>query len=137
MVHRRKEFRADAINVKHLTDTGKVEYVLDSVIEEICGEEKVSSVKIKNVLDNKIHEQAVDGIFVFVGQEPATDFLKDTGLDMKETGQIKVDLATMSTNIKGVFACGDSVVKPVRQVANAVGEGAIAAMMVTEYLQHL
>ena len=88
--------------------------------------------KIKNVLDNKIHEQAVDGIFVFVGQEPATDFLKDTGLDMKETGQIKVDLATMSTNIKGVFACGDSVVKPVRQVANAVGEGAIAAMMATE-----
>ena len=137
MVHRRKEFRADAINVKHLTDTGKVEYVLDSVIEEICGETKVSSVKIKNVLDNKIHEQAVDGVFVFVGQQPATEFLKGTGLDMTEAGQIKVDLATMSTNIEGVFACGDSVVKPVRQVANAVGEGAVAAMMATEYLQHL
>lgn len=137
LVHRRKEFRADAINVKHLTDTGKVEYVLDSVIEEICGEEKVSSVKIKNVLDNKIHEQAVDGVFVFVGQQPATEFLKGTGLDMTDAGQIKVDLATMSTNIEGVFACGDSIVKPVRQVANAVGEGAIAAMMATEYLQHL
>ena len=137
LVHRRKEFRADAINVKHLTDTGKVEYVLDSVIEEICGETKVSSVKIKNVLDNKIHEQAVDGVFVFVGQQPATEFLKGTGLDMTEAGQIKVDLATMSTNIEGVFACGDSIVKPVRQVANAVGEGAVAAMMATEYLSHL
>ena len=115
LVHRRKEFRADAINVKHLTDTGKVEYVLD----------------------NQIHEQAVDGVFVFVGQQPATEFLKGTGLDMTEAGQIKVDLATMSTNIEGVFACGDSVLKPVRQVANAVGEGAIAAMRATEYLSHL
>ena len=137
LVHRRKEFRADAINIEHLTNTGKVEYVLDSVIDEICGDGKVTNIKIKNVLDNSIHEQAVDGVFVFVGQEPATGILKDTGLAMKESGHIIVDMSTMATNIDGVFACGDSVFKPVRQVANAVGEGAVAAVRVTEYLSHL
>ena len=134
LVHRRKEFRAEPINVKHLTDTGKVEYVLDSVIDEICGDGKVNSIKIKNVVDGSMHDQAVDGVFVFVGQEPSTHFLKDTGLELKETGHIVTDMSTMETNIPGVFACGDSILKPVRQVANAVGEGAVAAMSVTHYL---
>ncbi|MCZ9975363.1 thioredoxin-disulfide reductase [Brachyspira hyodysenteriae] len=134
LVHRRKEFRAEPINVKHLTDTGKVEYVLDSVIDEICGDGKVNSIKIKNVVDGSIHDQAVDGVFVFVGQEPATHFLKDTGLELKDTGHIVTDMSTMETNIPGVFACGDSILKPVRQVANAVGEGAVVAMSVTHYL---
>ncbi|ASJ21783.1 thioredoxin-disulfide reductase [Brachyspira hampsonii] len=134
LVHRRKEFRAEPINVKHLTDTGKVEYVLDSVIDEICGDGKVNNIKIKNVVDGSIHDQAVDGVFVFVGQEPATHFLKDTGLELKDTGHIVTDMSTMETNIPGVFACGDSILKPVRQVANAVGEGAVAAMSVTHYL---
>lgn len=134
LVHRRKEFRAEPINVKHLTDTGKVEYVLDSVIDEICGDGKVNSIKIKNVVDGSMHDQAVDGVFVFVGQEPATHFLKDTGLELKDTGHIVTDMSTMETNIPGVFACGDSILKPVRQVANAVGEGAVAAMSVTHYL---
>ncbi|MEI0485835.1 thioredoxin-disulfide reductase [Brachyspira intermedia] len=134
LVHRRKEFRAEPINVKHLTDTGKVEYVLDSVIDEICGDGKVNSIKIKNVVDGSMHDQAVDGVFVFVGQEPSTHFLKDTGLELKDTGHIVTDMSTMETNISGVFACGDSILKPVRQVANAVGEGAVAAMSVTHYL---
>ncbi|OEJ13812.1 thioredoxin-disulfide reductase [Brachyspira hampsonii] len=134
LVHRRKEFRAEPINVKHLTDTGKVEYVLDSVIDEICGDGKVNNIKIKNVVDGSIHDQTVDGVFVFVGQEPATHFLKDTGLELKDTGHIVTDMSTMETNIPGVFACGDSILKPVRQVANAVGEGAVAAMSVTHYL---
>ncbi|MEI0798183.1 thioredoxin-disulfide reductase [Brachyspira intermedia] len=134
LVHRRKEFRAEPINVKHLTDTGKVEYVLDSVIDEICGDGKVNSIKIKNVVDGSMHDQAVDGVFVFVGQEPSTHFLKDTGLELKDTGHIVTDMSTMETNIPGVFACGDSILKPVRQVANAVGEGAVAAMSVTHYL---
>ena len=134
LVHRRKEFRAEPINVKHLTDTGKVEYVLDSVIDEICGDGKVNSIKIKNVVDGSMHDQAVDGVFVFVGQEPSTHFLKDTGLELKDTGHIVTNMSTMETNIPGVFACGDSILKPVRQVANAVGEGAVAAMSVTHYL---
>ncbi|WP_297296450.1 thioredoxin-disulfide reductase [uncultured Brachyspira sp.] len=134
LVHRRKEFRAEPINVKHLTDTGKVEYVLDSVIDEICGDGKVNSIKIKNVLDGSMHDQPVDGVFVFVGQEPSTHFLKDTGLELKETGHIVTNMSTMETNIPGVFACGDSILKPVRQVANAVGEGAVGAMSVTHYL---
>lgn len=134
LVHRRKEFRAEPINVKHLTDTGKVEYVLDSVIDEICGDGKVNSIKIKNVVDGSIHDQPVDGVFVFVGQEPATHFLKDTGLELKDTGHIVTDMSTMETNIPCVFACGDSILKPVRQIANAVGEGAVAAMSVTHYL---
>ena len=134
LVHRRKEFRAEPINVKHLTDTGKVEYVLDSVIDEICGDGKVNSIKIKNVVDGSIHDQPVDGVFVFVGQEPATHFLKDTGLELKETGHIVTDMSTMETNIEGVFACGDSIFKPIRQVANAVGEGAVAAVSATNYL---
>ncbi len=136
LIHRRKEFRAEPINIKHLTDTGKVEYVLDSVIDEICGEKKVTHIKIKNVLDNSIREQELDGVFVFVGQQPASEFIKDSGITMSSTGHIEANLATMETNIPGVFACGDIINKPVRQVANAVGDGAVAAMSVTHYLQH-
>lgn len=136
LVHRRKEFRAEEINVKHLTDTGKVEYVLDSVIEEINGENKVNNIKIKNLLDGSIRDQAVDGVFVFVGQQPASELIKDSGIELSKTGHIIADLSTMATNIDGVFACGDIVEKPVRQVANAVGEGAVAAVSVTHYLSH-
>lgn len=137
LIHRRKEFRADAGNIKMLTDTGKVEYVLDSVIEEICGDKSVQSVSVKNILDNSVKKIEVDGVFVFVGQNPATDFLKDTGINLTKEGYILADHKTMETNIKGVFAVGDSIDKTVRQVANAVGDGAVAAVSATHYLAYL
>lgn len=135
LVHRRKEFRADARTVKMLTETGKVEYVLDSVIEEIYGDKMVEGVVIKNVITNSTYKQLVNGIFIFIGQEPATGFLKDTGVELSKTGHIISDKST-ATNIPGVFACGDMVDKQVRQVANAVGEGAVAAVSATHYLSH-
>ena len=56
-----------------------------------------------------MHDQPVDGVFVFVGQEPATHFLKDTGLELKETGHIVTNMSTMETNIPDIYACGDCV----------------------------
>lgn len=136
LIHRRKEFRADPGNIKMLTDTKKVEYILDSVIEEIYGENKVEGVVVKNLLDNSEKKLSLDGVFVFVGQKPATDFLANSGVKLTNDGLIITD-KSMATNIAGVFACGDAVDKPVRQVANAVGEGAVAAVSVTHYIAHL
>ncbi len=78
LIHRRQEFRASEIAIKRLKDTGKVEFVLDSVIDKIEGEQKVSNIKIKNVKTNEIIEQKIDGIFVFIGQTPSTSILENT-----------------------------------------------------------
>lgn len=136
LIHRRKEFRADMHSIKMLEATGKLEYVLDSVIEEVNGDKTVQSINVKNLLDNSVKKLDVDGVFVFVGQLPATGILKDTKIELTKEGYVVVD-KNMMTNIKGVFACGDAIDKTVRQVANAVGDGCVAAVNTTHYLQHL
>lgn len=136
LIHRRKEFRAGELLVKMLRETGKVEFILDSVIDEIYGEKKVLGVKIKNVLTGEMSDKKLGGVFVFIGQDPATKWLQDTGIALDKEGFIVTD-KSMATNIDGVFACGDIIEKPVRQIANAVGEGAVAASEAIKYIGRL
>ncbi len=136
LVHRRQGFRASEIAIKRLKDTGKVEFILDSVIDEIYGETKVAGIKIKNVVTNGIIDQKVEGVFLFIGHDPNTTLLENTTLALSERKYIITDI-NMNTNIKGVFACGDVIEKSVRQLINAAGDGAVAATEAIRYLETL
>ncbi len=134
LIHRRQGFRASEIAIKRLKDTGKVEFVLDSVIDEIYGEKKVSGIKVKSVVTNEIVDKNVEGVFVFIGNDPNTSLVENTPLALNENGYIITDI-NMHTNIEGIFACGDIIQKNVRQLINAAGDGAVAATEAIRYLE--
>lgn len=113
-------------------DEGKVTIHLNTTTEEIVATDgRVSSVKI---VENGVKtELAIDGVFVFVGLEPNTAFLKDSGVELDARGLIKTD-KHLETSLEGVFASGDVRSGATMQIASAVGEGAAAALSIREYL---
>lgn len=135
LVHRRDAFRAASILVDKLKSNPKIKLVLGSVIEEIAGEGKVDGVRVKDVKTLKESSVKCDGVFIFVGIIPDTDFVKKI-LDRDEFGFIITDQA-MRASSPGVFACGDCVKKSLYQVVNACGEGAVAADSAHKYLMNL
>lgn len=126
LIHRRNEFRAESGIVDEIRKIPNVELVLDSVVTEFKGEESLQKVSVKNVKTNEVKDIEVNGCFEFIGQIPATDFLKDLNIT-NQAGYIPVD-HNLETNVKGLFACGDVIVKEVRQIVTAVNDGAIAAL---------
>ena len=109
----------------------KISYIWNSTVEEICGDELVNKVRIKNLKTGEITEEACDGVFMFVGTVPNTDFLQ--GVVELNRGYIKVD-DKMATSMPGVFGAGDVNDKWLRQVVTAAGDGAIAAVAAERYI---
>lgn len=101
--------------------------------DEIVAEDN-KVVKVVGMKDGEKQEFETDGVFVFIGLEPNTGFLKDTPIELDEVGLIKTD-ANLQTNMKGVFAAGDVRSGATMQIASAVGEGATAALKMREYLE--
>ncbi|MCX5695277.1 MAG: thioredoxin-disulfide reductase [Candidatus Omnitrophica bacterium] len=135
LVHRRSEFRAAKILVERLKGNPKVRFVLDSVVEEITGSNKVNAVKVKNI---KTLEESVincDGVFIFVGIIPETGFTKNI-LEKDELGFI-ITASEMRTSREGIFACGDCIRKTLYQVINACGDAATAVDSAHKYLLKL
>ncbi|MFY9402640.1 MAG: thioredoxin-disulfide reductase [Candidatus Omnitrophota bacterium] len=132
LIHRRNEFRASGVLVDKAKKIPKISFVLDSVVEEICGEERVKEVRVKNVKSGLTSTIACQGVFIFVGILPNTGLIKDM-VDTNELGFIHVK-QNMQTSKEGIFACGDCVEKSLYQVINACGEGAVAADSVHKYL---
>lgn len=133
IVHRRDQLRAVDILQKRAFEKANMDIVWDSVLDEICGNGKmVTHVKIRNVKTGEVNEAAADGVFIYVGHLPVADFLK---MDVKKdnTGFFVTD-ERMETDVPGLFVAGDLRSKPVRQVANAVGDAATAAGGVSTYL---
>ncbi len=130
LVHRRKEFRADRILQDRFKESG-IPAVLDTVVTEIVGEDRVEAVRLRNVKTGIEQEMPVDGVFVFIGYEPKTEFVKHLGVT-NEAGYIPVDMY-MRTKVKGLFAAGD-ITNVFKQIAVAVGQGAIAAAAAKELL---
>jgi thioredoxin reductase (NADPH) len=138
MIHRRDEFRASMAEQKKVIDNPKIEILWNSEVKELNGGEKLESIKIFN---NKTNEEKIlelDGLFVAIGYDPATNFLKGL-VDLRETGQIIVDknekLATM-TNVEGIFAAGDCVNENHRQAIIAAGDGCKAALEAQKWLRN-
>ncbi|MFZ5944985.1 MAG: thioredoxin-disulfide reductase [Bacillota bacterium] len=122
IIHRRDSLRAAQILQKRAMDNPKIHFVWDSVVDEILGDDKLKGLVLHNVKTQEKKTLKADGVFVFVGYIPNSDYLPSL-LQLDERGYVitKEDLAT---NIPGVFAVGDVRQKDLRQVATAVGDGA-------------
>ena len=134
LVHRRDRLRAEKIMQEKLLSNPKVEFLWNSAVDEISGGEMgVERISVRNIQTNKKNEVKAEGIFVFVGITPETGFI-----DVKKNeGGFIITNDRMETSMKGVFAAGDCRNTPLRQVATAVGDGAIAAISAEEYISHL
>lgn len=137
MIHRRDEFRAVKVLVEELLEkanqpNSNLTIKYSTVATAIEGQGKVQSVKLKDVKSGKQEDYPCDGVFIFVGMVPNTDFLKGF-VELTDAGFIKCDCAYLRTSVPGVFVAGDCRIGAVMQLATAVGDGVIAAMMLKEY----
>lgn len=133
IVHRRDEFRAAKSIVEKAISNEKIDIAWNTVVEEIYGDGIVEGVKLKNVKTNEITDFRTDGVFMFVGTKPISEFAKGV-VEMNEKGYIKAD-EEMRTSVEGVFAAGDVRVKSLRQVITAAADGAIAAVNAEKYIE--
>lgn len=132
LIHRRDQFRGEKILQERVKKHDKIEILLDSIIEEIRGQEKLESIILKNVKTDQSSGIDLDGLFISIGADPNTGFLKGM-LETNQWGEIVVK-KNMKTSITGIFAAGDVTDACPNQVATAVGTGVAAAMAVDEYL---
>lgn len=133
LIHRRDELRADKIVQCRAFENPKLEFVFDSVVKEIVGEDCVKSLVLENVKSKESTNLFIDGVFPYIGISPNVDnFSGQITQDSK--GFILTD-DTMKTSIDGVFAVGDVRVTPLRQVITAAADGAISAVYASRYIE--
>lgn len=134
IVHRRDTLRATRILQERAFANAKIDFLWDTVLEKISGSQAVEMVTLKNLKTGTLTEQKTDGIFVFVGTSPNTEFAK--GMLHLDQGGFIVTNDSMETSTPGIFAAGDSRRKLLRQVSTAVGDGATAAVAAEKYLEN-
>lgn len=132
IVHRRAGFRASQIAMNRAKDNPKIRFELNAVVEEILGLNHVEGVQIRDVLSGETRELLADGVFIYVGTDPNAQFIHGE-IETDDSGYILTN-HRLQTNIEGVYAAGDIRNTPLRQVATAVGDGALAAVEVEKYL---
>ena len=139
LVHRRDELRAEKILQDRLFKNEKVQCVWDSELKEIVGDEdplNVKSINIKNTKTNETSNIELDGVFVAIGHDPATQIFRDQ-VEMDEDGYIITKPDSTLTNVEGVYAAGDVKDKIYRQAVTAAGMGCMAALEAEKYLAEL
>ncbi|NPV89474.1 MAG: thioredoxin-disulfide reductase [Firmicutes bacterium] len=132
IIHRRDELRATRYIQERAFATPNMEFLWNSVVESITGDDLVTDLTVKNVKTGEVSNLKVNAVFVYVGTDPNTDFLPPE-IKLDPQGYILVD-DKMETSVPGIFAAGDIRSKIVRQVATAVGDGCIAINAVEKYL---
>ncbi|MCH7556496.1 MAG: FAD-dependent oxidoreductase [Planctomycetes bacterium] len=139
MLHRRDEFRAAKILIEELLEKANepnsnliIKY--STVATAIEGQGKVQSAKLKNVKTGQEEDYPCDGVFIFIGMVPNTGFLKGF-VELTDRGFIKCDCAYLRTSVPGVFVAGDCRIGAAMQLATAVGDGVVAAMMLKQYFR--
>ncbi len=138
LIHRRDSLRAEKMLQKKLMENKKIEIIWDSVVEDVLGDKdpkNVTGIKIKNLKNNKVEELKVDGLFIAIGHDPATQLFKDQ-LNMDKEGYLTTKPDSTETNVTGVFAAGDVKDKVFRQAVTAAGMGCMAALEAEKYLSH-
>lgn len=135
VVHRRDTLRATKIYHQPLMKAENVEFLWNSAVSEFSVNEKLESVKVKDVISGEEQSVTVDGVFVSIGRKPATELFKDE-LELDENGYIVAEEST-KTNISGVYAVGDVRTKELRQIVTAVADGAVAADQAEKYLSEI
>ncbi len=132
LIHRRDGLRAVNSLQEKAKANAKIKFILETGVEEIQGESKVEKIITKNLKSGLTEEIVTDGVFVFVGTEPNTEFLKDT-LELNKQGYVIAD-DFLRTSASGIFVAGDVREKFLRQVSTAVGDGAVAAMSAERFV---
>jgi len=135
IVHRRQGFRGSKILEEKVRSNPKIELVLDTVVERIHGGMKVEGAALKNVKTGAATQLACHGVFIFVGTEPQTEFVK--GVLKTDASGFIITAQDLKTSRDGIFACGDCLNKSLYQVVNACGEGAVAADSSHKYILNL
>ena len=133
IIHRRDELRASKIMAERAKANPKIEFIWNTEVIDILGENKVDSLKLKNILTGEESIQKFDGLFVAIGHSPRSElFTKQIELD--HDGYVKVEGKSTKTSLKGVFACGDLVDHTYRQAITAAGSGCQAALDAERFL---
>lgn len=132
IIHRRDELRAQKLLQERAFANEKIHFIWDSVVKEIKGDNRVSSVVVENVKTGEVSEHKFGGVFIYVGLDPVSEFATDLGIT-NEAGWIITD-NHMETAISGIYAIGDVREKDLRQVTTAVGDGAVAGQEVYKYI---
>lgn len=133
VVHQFGHFQAFEYAVEEARKNPKIEFIMESELRSFSGNGVLEKVAVEHLPSHEETEIKVDGVFVFIGYLPNTGSIKGL-VNLNERNEIIVD-ADMKTNIPGVFAAGDCIVKRYRQVTTAVADGTIAALSVAEYLR--
>jgi thioredoxin reductase (NADPH) len=135
IVHQFDQFQAFEHAVEEAKNHPKINYVMESTLIAYYGEEKIESIDIKNLNTGEVTNFKTDGVFIFIGYLPNTEFIKDK-IALNASNEIIVT-NDMATNIEGVYAAGDSIAKHYRQVTTAVADGTIAALAASNYIHQL
>lgn len=135
IVHQFDHFQAFEHAVEEAKNHPKINFVMESTITAYHGQDHLESVDIKNLRTGKTVNFKTDGVFIFIGYVPNTEFVKGK-VELNQWGEIVVK-PDMSTSIEGVYAAGDSIVKRYRQVTTAVADGTIAALAASNYLHEI
>jgi thioredoxin reductase (NADPH) len=133
IVHRREELRAGAILERRAKAHEKISFLWNTVVTDVVGDDKLSSLKLKNVQTGEESVHETDGLFIFIGHTPNTQLFKGQ-LEMDERGYLKIN-ERMETSVPGVFAGGEAADPHFRQVITSAGMGAAAAIQATRFLE--
>lgn len=132
LIHRGPEFQAQQVILDKVAAMDNIEPVFNTQVEEILGDDAVTAVRLKDVNSGATRDEALAGVFVFVGLEPNTAFVRGV-LDLDEAGHIRTDIQ-MRASVPGVFAAGDIRQGSAAQLVSAAGDGATAAVAAFHYL---
>lgn len=135
VVHRRDKLRASPILQQRAKENPKIDFIWDTAVEKIEGQGKVQRAQLKNLKSGHESEFPVDGVFIFIGHDPNSAFLKGF-VDLDEKGYVKSD-GSVKTNVPGVFAAGEIRAGATKQLVAACGEGCEAALAAQEFLEHV
>ena len=134
VVHRRDKLRANPLLEERARQNPKISFVWDTVVTDVVGDKKVQGLKLKNVKTGETRDFKTDGLFVFIGHDPNTQFLKGF-VELDEKGYVKTG-AGLRTSVPGVFAAGEIRAGAVQQLVSCCGEGCEAALAAQAYLEH-
>jgi len=135
LIHRRDEFRASKIMQERTLANDKIEILWNTVCLDVLGKDKMEGLRLKDLKNDKEYDLNVSGLFLAIGHDPNTQCFKNSGLELDEHGYVTVKPGTVSTNIDGVFACGDVQDTRYKQAITAAGTGCMAAMDAEKFLE--
>ena len=133
LIHRRDQLRASKIMIDRAKNDPKLKFAWNKEVVGISGEEKVSSITLKDTVDGSTSELPITGLFIAIGHDPRSELIKGQ-IDIDEAGYVKVEGRSTKTNLEGVFACGDLVDHTYRQAITAAGSGCQAALDAERFL---